>query len=149
MPTGAVWRMRYVLFTVHIDKNDEPGNPRRVYIPEEVLGTDIYAAFNDCLLTARPHAGHLFLAALAATSGVKLNLKPYINFGAAFKAAVARVHPELDVRHYIGGTPRKSMTQWMYNSGVPRHVTADIDGWSLGQRDAMGAATTGRGLLQF
>ena len=29
------------------------------------------------------------------------------------------------------------MAQWLYNAKIPRHVIADIGGWSLSQRDAM------------
>jgi len=102
------------------------------------LGIDIYAAVNDYLLTARPPAGHLFLAAPAVASGVKFNLNPYRPTSGlrSRPPCIARVHPELDVRQYSGGSPRKPMAQWLYNSGVPRHVIADIGGWSLGQRDA-------------
>ena len=43
----------------------------------------------------------------------------------------------LDARDYGGGTPRKSFAPWMNATGVPRHVMADICGWSLRNRDAM------------
>jgi hypothetical protein len=45
--------------------------------------------------------------------------------------------PAAQVATYGGGSPRKSLAQWLYHCHVPRHVIADIGGWALTNRDAM------------
>ena len=62
---------------------------------------------------------------------------PYTNFAPAFKQATSRALPELDYRDHSGGTPRKSLAQWLNIAGVPERQPADICGWSIPDRAAM------------
>jgi hypothetical protein len=137
MPPDAVWPCNYVLLAVHVDKNVTPDEPRMVYIPRTVLGIEVYDAVHDYILHMAPPSGGFLLAAPMAPSGVKFYTTPYGNFGTALKAAVTRVHPDMDSRQFGAGSPRKSMAQWLYAAGVPRHVIADVGGWTLASRDAM------------
>ena len=136
-PAGALWSRPYIKLTVHIDKNVVPGYPRIMYIPGQVVGIDIYGALCDYLNKERPPSGGYLLAAPSAAGGGKFNSNPYTNFGPAFKKAVGLAQPDLSPAEYSGGSPRKSMAQWLYNANIPRHVIADIGGWKLTHRDAM------------
>ena len=127
----------FVQLEVHIDKNVVPGQPRLHYIPGIMLGFDVATSIREYIYHLRPPSGGYFLAAPRAHTGVLFYDTPYGNFGPAFKSAIARVFPEMDVSRFSGGTPRKSMAQWLYDAKVPRHVIADIGGWTLSQRDAM------------
>ena len=129
--------MPYIKLTVHIDNNVHHGYPRIMYIPGHVVGIDVYGALCDYLYNERPPSGGYLLAAPSAASGSKFNSNAYTNFPVAFKRAVALTQPDLDPKEYSGGSPRKSMAQWLYNANVPRHVIADIGGRKLSNRDAM------------
>ena len=77
------------------------------------------------------------LVAPKAAGGHQFHDTAYTNFNKAFQSAVQHALPELTPTDYGGGTPRKSFAQWLNAAGVPRHVIADICGWSLQNRDAM------------
>jgi hypothetical protein len=136
----SIWPAPYVKLIIHHDKNVDPTKPREVYIPGIMLGIDLHAELSDYLLIARPPSGQYLLAAPSAPLGRKFNTNPYTNYSNAFKSAVRRSFPAMtsvQAATYGGGSPRKSLAQWLYNANVPRHVIADVGGWSLSNRDAM------------
>ena len=138
-PKGTpLWRFAYILIRITTEKNVTPSSPRWVYIPGTMLGFNVYDIIHGYVLTQRPPSGGFMLAAPKSAHGTGFWSVPYTNYGNAFQKAVTRsLNGALDAKDYGGGTPRKSFAQWMNAAGVPRHVMADICGWSLRNRDAM------------
>lgn len=138
-PEGTpIWRRAYILVRIACEKNVTPDNPAWRPIPGVMLGRNIYSIIHDYVLTQRPPSGGYMMVAPKSPQGKTFHDTPYTNFNPAFQKAVSRgLNGALDARDYGGGTPRKSFAQWMNATGVPRHVMADICGWSLRNRDAM------------
>ncbi|KAK3251817.1 hypothetical protein CYMTET_38870 [Cymbomonas tetramitiformis] len=55
---------------------------------------------------------------------------PYTGFGRAYQKAFTRVFPDQgDAGHYGGGSPRKSLGQWLWTYGWPHRVISAAGGW--------------------
>ncbi|KAK3251804.1 hypothetical protein CYMTET_38860 [Cymbomonas tetramitiformis] len=55
---------------------------------------------------------------------------PYTGFGRAYQKAYTRVFPDQgDAGHYGGGSPRKSLGQWLWTYGWPHRVISAAGGW--------------------
>ena len=129
---------RFLCITVFVDKNVNPSQPQVRYLPAFVCGVPVYDIIYNYILIERPPSGGYLLAApksLRAGSGFRDT--PFSAFNENFKSAVATALPELTASDYGGGTPRKSMAQWLNVAGIPRHVIADVCGWARPDRNAM------------
>ena len=137
-PNGdARWPHKYIHLNVKYDKNITPSCPRDHYLPERVAGWPVYDTLHSYVVEQRPPSGGYMLVAPSSAQGQGFYSTPYSNFASAFKQATSRALPELDYRDHSGGTPRKSMAQWLNIAGVPERQLADICGWSIPDRAAM------------
>ena len=138
-PEGTpIWPFAYILIRITCEKNVTPSSPAWKYIPGVMLGCNIYDIIHGYVLNQRPPSGGFMMVAPRSAHGSTFWDVSYTNWNPAFHKAVTRaLHGALDAKDYGGGTPRKSFAQWMNATGVPRHVMADICGWSLRNRDAM------------
>eukprot|EP00238_Polyblepharides_amylifera_P000975 CAMPEP_0196572842 /NCGR_PEP_ID=MMETSP1081-20130531/2821_1 /TAXON_ID=36882 /ORGANISM="Pyramimonas amylifera, Strain CCMP720" /LENGTH=355 /DNA_ID=CAMNT_0041890303 /DNA_START=887 /DNA_END=1954 /DNA_ORIENTATION=- len=122
----------YVLIRVRKDKNVTSANPRYHYIPDKCLGVQCVLLLAEYLLVERPPSGSYLLSAPIGKSAFRLTR--YTAQGASFRKAFERVFPNDPFAQYVsGGSPRKSLAQWLWDNGQERRLIADVGGWFTGQ----------------
>ena len=119
----------YIRLTVLRDKNMDARRAHVCYIPSRVLGVRPVRLLEEYLRTVRPPSGGYLLVAPRGRAG--FHRTPYRSHCRAFRAAYRRALPggTVGLSRVGGGTPRKSMAQWLWDAGHSKRVIADVGGW--------------------
>lgn len=130
------WDSRYIHINMKWDKNVVLSEPRDIYIPPVVAGMPVFDLLHNYILSAKPPSGGYMLVAPTSPNGTGFHSTPFTNFNDNFQKAARRAMPEWDPadkrwKHYGGGTPRKSMAQWLNVNGTATRQLANICGWAL------------------
>jgi len=138
----------YILVYIRRDKNVTSRNPREHFIPHYFLGFKPVQILQKYLLEQRPPSGSYLLSAPIGKTGFRTT--KYTAQGKAISTAFARTFPGHPLIPFVsGGTPRKSLAQWLWDAGHERRLIADIGGWAT-THDAVDGyfRTQGKKILQ-
>jgi hypothetical protein len=138
-PESDVWVVRddvahprpYVCIRVRpgMDKNVDGRRERVCFIPSVVLGVPVVSLLEGYLACSGPPSGAFLLQAPSGRCGHRST--PYGGHCRAFRAAYTRALPAgvVPSSRVGGGTPRKSLSQWLWDAGYAKRVIADVGGW--------------------
>ncbi|KAK3285577.1 hypothetical protein CYMTET_6827 [Cymbomonas tetramitiformis] len=110
----------YIRGSLVFDKNADARKPKRFYIPNNVpaLGVAPVRLLEEYVIREGLPSGSLLCCAPKGASGWYPG--PYSGFGRAYQKAYARAFPDSgDAGHFGGGSPRKSLGQWLWTYDEP------------------------------
>jgi hypothetical protein len=123
------WEHPYISAEVFTDKNLDARKTRTVVIPHSALGIKPVKMLRDYLLQHRPPSGGFLFA---APQGRFFRSTRYSNFSNALRKAYSTAFPDAsDIKKYAGGTPRKTLSQLIWDAGYSKRILADVGGWAL------------------
>jgi hypothetical protein len=135
-----------------IDKNVDARNARIVYIPHIFMGMDCIKMLEHYLISVRPPCGKLFRCPKGGGGAGQGRVGPTVPLCAAgafapehtfwggdytahcnmVRRAYKKAFPlAVDAMGFGGGSPRKSLAEWLWSVDTYRRVIADVGGWSV------------------
>ena len=112
------------------DKNVDAMHTRSIPVPCRMLGCNPVELLEAYVINERPPSGNRLLTAPLGATGFRSTA--YTAACKAAKDAYVRAHPAAlaaDVLHVGGSSPRKSMTQWLWEAGHSKRAISDMGGW--------------------
>ena len=132
---SADWPSPYLLIhlgrnNARADKNVDAMHTRSIPVPSEMLGCQPVEMLERYLAVERPPSGGLLLSAPLGAVGFRTTA--YTLACKAVKEAYELAHPGMLAISNLaigGSTPRKSVTQWLWEAGHSKRAISDLGGW--------------------
>ena len=141
-----------IVCTVKRDKNVTKLNQRLAHIPESAMGFEAADMLIEYLLVVRPPKGYLTAAPVNMREKVsalrvlaagwyregRFHTGPYTASSKMIQRAYKMAFPgSTDEALYGGGTPRKSLAEFLWAAGFQKRIIRDLGGWAVPKQEAV------------